>query len=558
MVQRKINHSRVISSTQGSLSDIEPKKWERIALIDALVRPTLEQEFGKIQAQEIAARLQIHWTTVYRYRRRLLDLDLASAVVGRSPGFPTGSTRLSVAQKSIVDQVIERLSRKLKKIRVVDVCDEVARRCRIDGILMPSRSSIDRCLRRTVPTLVIRRNEETDRQITAAAGNYSVSKALDVVQIDHTKCDIDVVDNLYRLPIGRPWLSVAMDIATRAIVAILVTFEPPSATTVGLLISRIAHDKSTWIKSLGLEIDWPMAGLPRSLHLDNATEFHSKALSRGCTQFGIELIYRPIGRPQFGGHIERVIGTLMNKLKSLPGATGHSVKNRKHFAPEKTAALTLSEFELWLALEIGERYHHTEHHGLKGGTPYAAWQVAAPLVRPVKRPNEVFIAFLPAIRRTLQRSGILFNHIRYWNPILTPWLAQKTAVTAHYDPANLSVLHVELPDKSIITVGYADLRHPAVALWEVVATLKHLRTINRETINEARLFKAINAQRAIIDGALSKTRAARKATARKQSEQSSRSSLSVENNDKKNGVKTSVDYGTQAPDYAAELWSHLK
>jgi len=76
MVQRKINHSKVISSTQGSLSDIEPKKWERIALIDALVRPTLEQEFGKIQAQEIAARLQIHWTTVYRYRRRLLDLDL--------------------------------------------------------------------------------------------------------------------------------------------------------------------------------------------------------------------------------------------------------------------------------------------------------------------------------------------------------------------------------------------------------------------------------------------------------------------------------------------------
>jgi len=386
----------------------------------------------------------------------------------------------------------------------------------------------------------MRRNEETDRQITPATGKYSVSKPLDVIQIDHTKCDIDVVDNLYRLPIGRPWLSVAMDIATRTIVAILVTFEPPSATTVGLLVTRIAHVKSTWIKSLGLEIDWPMAGLPRSLHVDNAAEFHSKALSRGCTQFGIELIYRPIGRPQFGGHIERVIGTLMTKLKSLPGATGHSVKNRKHFAPEKTAALTLGEFESWLALEIGERYHHTEHHGLKGGTPYAAWQVAAPLVRPVKRPDELFVAFLPAVRRTLQRGGIIFNHIRYWNPILTPWLMERTGVTVHYDPANLSVLHVELPDKSIIKVGYADVRHPAVALWEVLATLKHLRSVNRETINEARLFKAINVQRAIIDGALSKTRAARRTTARKQSEKNSRTSSSVENNDKQSSAKTAM------------------
>jgi len=556
MVRRNINNAKVMSRTQGSLSDVDSKKWARIEQIDMLIRPTLEQELGKIPAQEIANKLQIHWTTVYRYRRRLLNQDLASAMVGRPSGFPSGSTRLSAAQKAIVDQVIERLARRSKKLRVVDVCDEVARRCRTDGILTPSRSSIDRCLRRVVPNLVMRRHEETDRQITAAAGSFLVSNPLDVVQIDHTKCDVNVVDNLYRLPIGRPWLSVAMDIATRAIVAILVTFEPPSAATVALLVTRMAHAKSAWTKSLGLSIDWPMAGLPSSLHLDNAAEFHSKALSRGCTQFGIQLNYRPPGRPQFGGHIERVMGTLMTKLKSLSGATGHSVKNRKHFAPEKTAALTLGEFERWLALEIGERYHHTEHHGLKGGTPYAAWQAAAPLVRPVKRPAELFITFLPAVRRTLQRGGIIFNHIRYWNSVLTPWLAQRTAVNVHYDPANLSVLHVELPDKSIIKVGYADLRHPSVALWEVVATLKHLRTINREAINEAGLFKAMSAQRAIIDGAMRKTRAARRATARKQAEKDSRTSLLTETGDKQNATKTSVDYTAEAPNYTAELWSH--
>jgi len=63
-------------------------------------------------------------------------------------------------------------------------------------------------------------------------------------------------------------------------------------------------------------------------------------------------------------------------------------------------------------------------------------------------------------------------------------------------------------------------------------------------------------QRTIIDGALRKTRAARRVTARKQSEKDARTSSLVDNSDKQNGTKTSVDYSADAPDYKAELWSH--
>jgi hypothetical protein len=36
--------------------------------------------------------------------------------------------------------------------------------------------------------------------------------------------------------------------------------------------------------------------------LDNAAKFHSRALRMGCSKYGIELMYRPVGRPHFGGH----------------------------------------------------------------------------------------------------------------------------------------------------------------------------------------------------------------------------------------------------------------
>ena len=44
-----------------------------------------------------------------------------------------------------------------------------------------------------------------------------------------------------------------------------------------------------------------MHRLPKVLHSDNGSEFHSQALSRGCERYGINLEYRPPGRPLGSG-----------------------------------------------------------------------------------------------------------------------------------------------------------------------------------------------------------------------------------------------------------------
>ena len=107
-----------------------------------------------------------------------------------------------------------------------------------------------------------------------------------------------------------------------------------------------------------------------------------------------ELVYRE--RTHHGGHIERLIGTKMSKLKSLPGATGGSPKARRSYDPDKHAALTLGELEAWFAQQIVGRYHQDPHRGLKGGTPAGAWALhPAPSLPP--GPLKRFrIAFLPA------------------------------------------------------------------------------------------------------------------------------------------------------------------
>src|SRR4051794_1208764 len=136
--------------------------------------------------------------------------------------------------------------------------------------------------------------------------------------------DIQLVDDLARAVLGRPWLTLLLDVHSRCVLGLSVSFDPPSAAGVALALAQGVLPKTEWLADRGLDLTWPTHGLPRLLHLDNGREFHSRALRRGCQQHGLGLDYRPPATPRFGGHIERLMGTLMQRVHALPGSTASS------------------------------------------------------------------------------------------------------------------------------------------------------------------------------------------------------------------------------------------
>ncbi|MDW5267704.1 MULTISPECIES: DDE-type integrase/transposase/recombinase [Acidobacteriaceae] len=135
---------------------------------------------------------------------------------------------------------------------------------------------------------------------------------MNLLQIDHTPGDVIVVDRQKRLPIGRPWLTLAIDVRTRMVAGFHVSLSSPATISLSLALSHAVLPKDSWLADRELQtLDWPVHGLPRTIHVDNDKEFHAEALLRGCQEFGIRLEHRPPGRPHFGGHIERLIGTMM-------------------------------------------------------------------------------------------------------------------------------------------------------------------------------------------------------------------------------------------------------
>src|SRR5262249_38629892 len=154
------------------------------------------------------------------------------------------------------------------------------------------------------------------------------------------------------------------DVYSRCVVGFHLSLEPPSATSVALCIAHAVLPKQAWLMERKIEQEWAMQGLMATLHLDNAKEFRSEALHRGCEQYGIAIDYRPVKTPHFGGHIERLIGTMMGKVHLLPGTTFSDTRVKGNLDPEKYACMTLDEVECWLTHQITGIYHCTPHASL--------------------------------------------------------------------------------------------------------------------------------------------------------------------------------------------------
>jgi putative transposase len=335
------------------------------------------------------------------------------------------------------------------------------------------------------------------------------------VQADHTPADVIVVDEKHRLPAGRPYVTAAIDVASRCVVGLVVTLEAPSATSVGLCLAHAAADKRAWLERLEAESAWPMSGKPLELHVDNAAEFKSEALRRGCEQHGIRLRYRPPGQPHFGGIIERLIGTMMQMVHELPGTTFSSTADRGGYDSDGRAALTLRELQRWLALAVA--CYHGEVHESLGRTPAAVWAEKSAETGPpatVASETAFLVDFLPVIRRTLTRTGFTIDHVQYYGDALKPWIARREQLgrfILRRDPRDISRVWALDPDGgAYLEVPYRTLSRPPISAWEQKAAVARLREIGRADVDESALFTMVEQMRAITDAASAATRKARR------------------------------------------------
>jgi putative transposase len=277
--------------------------------------------------------------------------------------------------KDTVDQAIQEVyfnQQLYPKMAVVDLVETKVRQLAKQSakqIKLPSKSSIYRYLGKLEAYTVVARRlgkPEADLRFRSVKGKQVATRLLERWEIDHTPLDILVICEKSFLPLGRPWLTIAIDKYSRMIVGFYVSFREPSAYAVLQCLKQAILPKDEILAAYpDIKAPWPARGIPEAIVCDNGMDLHANALMNFCQELGIQIQFCPAKTPQYKGSVERVFRTLEDGLiHQLPGTVFANIDERGDYPSETKASLTLSNLQHLLIKWIVDIYHLTHHRGL--------------------------------------------------------------------------------------------------------------------------------------------------------------------------------------------------
>jgi len=500
----------------------EHPKWEWAVNIFNVLRPLIgKRRIAHDVRRFYCSELGIGETALYSYLKILLENPFPSALLPKTKGPEKGSSRTSASKEKIMDKVIREHFLTRQKKSVAACYKIVIAECHEAGIEKPpSHSTFGRRVKRISNKVRWQKRKGRSFMLNEnapATTHFSAERPMQRVQIDHTVAVVSLVDSQHRETIGRPIISFAIDHYTRICTGLHVDLFGPNAENTANVITHASFDGNKEAKEYNCEKEWPYLGLPETFHLDNGSDFKSNAIRRGAAEHGIGLDYRPPGIPNYGGHIERFIGSINRHTELLPGTTFANIKERGDYDSEKHAVMTLPEYHEYLFKFICDTYHHTPHKGLNGLTPFQKYQQALDdgfmPRRPAKPQIEFWTDFIDHIPRSVRREGIEFERVFYWSSDIQAWYDQGLkSILVVPSRTDISRIQVIGPDKKLYTVFSKDHRLPNLTRSEYRKYRKMIALESRMgSLTNAEIARRVRDEHNMVQNATKRTKNAKKA-----------------------------------------------
>lgn len=432
------------------LAKLPASEWTLAAARRKVVQKAVEDEITyHAELNRRGKSVHLKWRQMQEYMRRFRAQRCTSSCLRLRGGRQKKASYLHRTVYRIIDETIREAIASEEGTSMAKIYERISELCKSQELMPPHRDTIQRRMKEAGFSLSRRRRlgphkyRESSRPLKS---KHEVSHPGAEFQIDHTLIDLMVLCDLRRFVLGRMWLTLVLDVFSRVVMGFYLSFRAPSMTSVARALTLAVSDKSKALAQWGLsDLEWPMRGVPLVVHTDHGPEFHSHGYLRGCQEHGITPRWRLATR--WGGHIERMIGTLMAKLHLLPGTTFSNVPQRIKYQPQARAVMTVSDVLRYVVAMICE-YHDTKHRSL-GVTPRMRWEEGQSLV-----PQNCLQAptwpkfqwdFLPASNSVRQPDGLHWGGYVYNSGVLLP-IPVRTRVNYRVDPWDTRRALVEMPN----------------------------------------------------------------------------------------------------------------
>jgi transposase InsO family protein len=255
-------------------------------------------------------------------------------------------------------------------------------------------------------------------------------RPFEIGHVDHTELDVELVCSTTGRNLGRPWLSLLTDAFSRRVLAVSLSFDPPSYRSCMAIIRECVGRYNR---------------IPQIFVVDGGAEFDSVYFETLLARYECTKKTRPPAKARFGSVVERLFGTCNSQfIHNLCGNTQAMRQVRQVTAsvnPKQKAVWALADLHDYLTRYLYEVYDSLDHPAL-GQSPREAYEAGMAYAgqRPWRRINydrEFFIMTLPTTSlgtaQVLPGRGVKIHYIYYWSDMLRDPEIERSHVPVRYD-----------------------------------------------------------------------------------------------------------------------------
>ncbi|MGW4985310.1 transposase [Streptomyces mirabilis] len=340
----------------------------------------------------------------------------------------------------------------------------------------------------------------------------------ELVQIDTTRLDVMAISEDGRAV--RPELTIALEVATRSVVAAVLREEGTKAVDAALLLAemavphparpgwpdhlRLAHAAVPYDRLLALDDRLEQAAarpvvVPETIVVDRGRVFVSTAFLAACETLGVSVQPAPPRSPAAKGAVERTFGSINTLFaQHVAGYTGPHVLARGE-AVEDEARFTVVQLQELLDEWITACWQHRPHDGLRHPVlpkaalaPNEMWGalLGASGYVPLPLAGADYLELLPVRWHPVTGRGIRINHRTYDHALLNEHRGRPSPAGAggkwevHLNPHDVRQIYIRLPDGHLHEIPWIHRDHVHAPMSET--TWRHIRTaLNRRAGREA-------------------------------------------------------------------------
>jgi putative transposase len=260
----------------------------------------------------------------------------------------------------------------------------------------------------------------------------------EIVHMDHTLFDIELVSSRTGHPLGRPWATFMTDAFSRRLLVVYLTFDPPSYRS-GMMALR--------------EYVWRNARLPQTVIVDGGSDFRSTYFEMLLAYYDCTKATRPWAKPHYGSVCERLFGTANTQfVHNLIGNTQIMKQVRqvtKTIQPREQAVWTLGDLYAYLC-EWAYEVYDTSIHRTLGQSPREAFTAGQMMsgkrdhLRILYQDDFRFLSLATTRKKVAKVEpgrGVKINYLYYWSEALLARNVEETRVPVRYDPFDIGTAY---------------------------------------------------------------------------------------------------------------------